>query len=196
MPVLAMKNEASNLAYYEAEKGIGVLAPLGWHCFETYGSGGEALYVTPQTIDAGKIFSDGPGADGPGIEVGYSFAGTSGRFEVAQIIARVFPAYQSFVGEVMKEPGIHPFPSGPYPKDELVYRSDALVEYRTPANTEGLGTRSWLTKGSLPIEGAAVLIGDEHDLSLLSVRLPAELHGMTATIVRQFERDASHCPCD
>ena len=54
MPVLAIKGEASKLAYYQAEKGIGVLAPRDWHCFGTYGSGGDTLYVTPQPINSAK----------------------------------------------------------------------------------------------------------------------------------------------
>lgn len=195
--VVAMRDEATHLAYYKAEKGIGVLAPRDWHCFGTYGSGGDTLYVKPQPINSAKIFSEGPGnSDGPGIGLGYRFGGTSGRFDVAEIIARVFPAYRLFVREVMKEPGISPFTFGPYPKDKLVYKSKALVEYRTPAQAEGLGTDTWLTKSSLPIEGAAMLVGNEHDLALLSVRMPSKLNGLTTTLVRQFERDASHCPCD
>src|SRR5580692_3776159 len=31
---------AHELAYYKAEGGVGVLAPRGWYCFETYGSSG------------------------------------------------------------------------------------------------------------------------------------------------------------
>lgn len=197
VPVLATADEAAKLAYYKSEKGIGVLAPRGWHCFGTYGSGGDTLFVTPHLINPATIFSAGPsGSDGPGIEVAYRFAGTSGRFAVAEVIARVFPAYRSFVREVMKEPGIDPFTFGPYPKDELVYRSKALLEYRTPAQTEGLGTYSWLTKSLLPIRGAAMLVGEPHDLALLSVRLPTELDGLSATVIHQFERDAARCPCD
>jgi hypothetical protein len=190
--VLAMQDEAANLAYYKAENGIGILAPRGWHCFGTYGSGGDQLYVKPQPIDTAGIFHDGPGfADGPGIEVAYRFGGTSGRFSVAEIIARVFPAYLSFAREVAKEPGTRPFKFGPYPKDELAYRGKALVEYRTPPNTEGLGTQSWLKKGSEPIEGAAMILEGDTDLAILSVRMPTGLSGLTTTLIRQFEQDAS-----
>jgi hypothetical protein len=37
------KETAQRLAYYKAEQGFSVLAPRGWYCFETYGSGGAAL---------------------------------------------------------------------------------------------------------------------------------------------------------
>ena len=196
--VLASTEEVSRLAYYKSEKGIGVLGPQDWHCFGTYGSGGDTLYVTPQPISSATVFSNGPGiSDGPAIVVAYRFGGTSGRFAVAEVIARVFPAYRSFARKVASEPGITPFTPSPYPKDKLVYRSKALVEYRTPAQTEGLGTfSSAMSKGPLPIEGAAIIVGDEPDLALLSVRLPPELNRLTATLIRQFERDASHCPCD
>jgi hypothetical protein len=191
--------EAAKLAYYKSEKGIGVLAPRGWHCFGTYGSGGDTLYVTPHPINHATIFSAGPGgSDGPGIEAAYRSGGASGRFAVAEVIARVFPAYRAFATELMRElenPS-DSFTFGPYPNDNLLYKSRALVEYRTPAQTEGLGTYSWLTKSSIPIEGAAMLVGDEPELALLSVRLPTPLNGLTATIIRQFEREAARCPCD
>jgi hypothetical protein len=50
MRVLATPAEAGKLAYYKAAKGIGVLAPRGWHCFGTYGSGGDTLFVAPDPI--------------------------------------------------------------------------------------------------------------------------------------------------
>src|SRR6185437_1740796 len=43
---------AQRLAYYKAENGFGVLAPKGWHCFGTYGSGGANLFVSPNPINA------------------------------------------------------------------------------------------------------------------------------------------------
>ena len=199
MSVLAMPGDTQRLAYYKARNGIGALGPRGWHCFGTYGSGGETLYITAQPITVATIFSAGPAdASGPGIEIAYRFGGTSGRFSVAEVIARVFPAYKSFALEVMKEfdqPN-KLFTFGPFPNDRLTYKTDALVEYRTPAESEGLGTYSWLKKGAIPIEGAAMLVGDEHDLAIVSVRLPINLSGLTTLIIGQFERDASRCPCN
>src|SRR5215471_420993 len=86
---------------------------------------------------------------------------TSGRFEVAAIVARVFPAYSWFVKAVIDE-GILPasdFPFGPFPNDKLTYRGKTIVEFQTPANTEGLGTASRLLKNNAPIDGAVMLIG-------------------------------------
>ena len=86
-------------------------------------------------------------------------------------------------------------PSGPFPGDTVTSKSNTGVEYTTPAQTDGLGTFWWLTKSALPISGSALLIGDETDLALLSVRLPVDLNGLTSTIVNQFEQEAARCPC-
>lgn len=91
----------------------------------------------------------------------------------------------------LNEEGLgRPLKFGPYPKDVLTYRNNRVVEYKTPAQTDGLGTHSLLKKNGSPIEGVAMLVGQTPDLSLLSVRLPPELNGLTSTIIRQFERDA------
>lgn len=194
--MLAKTKDAEKLAYYKSGKGVGALGPRGWHCFGTYGSGGDTLYITPQPINRETIFSRGPGdADGPAIAVVYRFGGTSGRFSVAEVIARVFPAHRSFAVAVMKELDESPT-FGPYPNDTLVYKSNELLECQTPARADGLGTYWWLAKSNIPIEGAALLVGDEIDLVLLSVRLPVDLNGLTQTVVNQFERDAARGPRD
>ena len=127
---------AQKLAYYKAEQGNGVLAPRGWYCFETYGSSGNNLYVSSTPIDS-KIILTGKwgGLVGPAIQFSTEFGGTSGRFGVAEIIARVFPAHRAFVRDVIAE-GIEPassFPFGPYPNDKLTYKNSETVEYLTPA---------------------------------------------------------------
>jgi len=124
----------------------------------------------------------------------------SGRYEIAELIARVFPAYRQFVRQVWDLDS--PLPSGPYPKDTLTYRGNTVVEYRTPARTEGLGNfDSLLGKSDLPIAGAAILLidsphpaGNVPHLLLLSVRFPRELARLTPTIVRYVERDAAIAP--
>ena len=50
---------------------------------------------------------------------------------------------------------------GPYSSDELVYKSDRVVEYRTPPRLEGLGTiTSRLKPSDRPIGGVATLLGE------------------------------------
>ena len=187
---------ASKLAYYQAEEGSGVLAPRGWHCFGVYGSNGSSLFVAPQTMNSKLVFSEKwTGFSGPVVQISDSLGGTSGRFEVASIIARVFPAHKAFVAKVIAE-GMETaadFPSGPYPKDELRYRSKEAVEYETPPQTEGLGTRSRLQKSDRAITGVEILSGpnEELDLISLSVRLPQVSEELTRAIVQQTVREAA-----
>ena len=189
---------AERLAYYKAEYGPGVLAPRGWHCFSQYGSNGSDLFVSPGPIDSTTVMSmDWKGFTGPAIEVSDMLGGTSGRFQVAQIIARVFPAYKAFSQSVIAE-GIEPassFPFGPYPTDELTYHGNNIVEFETPANAQGLGTASRLQANSSPIDGVAVLIGgganEDTNLVQLSARLSAKDSDLIPLIVKQVESDAA-----
>jgi hypothetical protein len=81
---------ANRLAYYEGFDRPGVLGPRGWFCFETYGSNGSTLYVSPTPLNPRQFFdSNWKGFTGPIIQISSMFGGTSGRFAVAQIIARV-----------------------------------------------------------------------------------------------------------
>jgi hypothetical protein len=195
MQLAMSKGEASHLAYYKSAEGSGVLAPRGWYCFGTYGSSGATLYVSPHPIDSANLFSPGwKGFTGPAIELAAEDGDTSGRFGVARVIARVFPAHKAFARKVIEE-GIEPpntFAFGPYPKDKLNYKSPGIVEYQTPARADGLGTSSWLQKNDDPISGVAILMGETPDLLLLSARLPSNLVDLTPAIIQQVEREAAH----
>jgi hypothetical protein len=182
---------ANRLAYYKSSQGLGVLAPRGWSCFGVYGSNGYALYVSPERITAADLFS-GKGFAGPAIELEGEDGGTSGRFGVARVIARVFPARKSFVERVIAE-GIAPassFPFGSYPADKLTYRNQGMVEYKTPANAEGLGTASRLKKNAHSIGGVEILIGETPDLVHLAVRLSPDQSDLGSPIIQRLEDDA------
>lgn len=183
---------AAHLAYYASAQKLGVLAPRGWFCFGTYGSNGAALYVSPQPFDAKNVLSaKWRGFSGPAIELSLNSGETSGRFAVAHVIARVFPTRKAFADGVISE-GIEPassFAFGPYPADQLVYKSKDLVEYRTPARADGLGTQSRLQKNDAPISGVAILTGEAPDVVFLAVRLPLDLQQLSQGIVEQVERD-------
>ena len=187
---------ARQLAYYSSSPGFGVLAPHGWYCFAIYGSGAMQLYVSPKQIDIQMLFSDKwGGLRGPAVQLDYRYGDTAGRFGVAEIIARVFPAYKAFAVRVMNE--VTPpesFTFSPYPHDALTYRSKTVVEYTTPAGTDGLGTRSSLKKNSSPIEGVAMLVEPTPDLVQVAVRLPPDMRQLSSTIIHQIELDAAHRP--
>jgi hypothetical protein len=188
---------ADKLAYYKPTNSSGVLAPRGWFCFGTYGSGGDATFVTAAPIDSTRFFSEEwQSFTGPEIEVDHRYGGTSGRTSVASMVARVFPKYKAFVDKVVE---MFDFLApemvfGPYSADRLVYRGDRIVEYRTPARSEGLGTAiSRFKPSDQPIEGVATLLGQmpEIDLLLLSARLPAELAALKTPIIQQLEREVA-----
>ena len=183
---------ARRFAFYQAANGFGVLAPRGWYCFGIYGSGGGTLFVSPQPMEALLPFkADWGGFSEPVITVTHRFGDTSGRFSVAEIIARVFPTYMVFANAVADDfPQGDQFRVGPYPYDKLTYRSKRVVEFVTPARTDGLGTYWTVKKNDSPISGVAALVGKTPDLLLLSVRLPRDLADLTSAIVRQVERDA------
>ena len=186
---------AEMLAYFESADGIGLLAPRGWYCEGASGSSGYVLYLSPKPND--HDLSGWHGLEGPAIGVDHMSNENSGKWDIAEIMARVFPSYRAFATRFMKRMDV-PIPSGPYPKDTLRYRSKTIVEYNTPAQTEGLGSfDSWLGKSDHPITGAAMIVGDPPnvrngpDLVLLSVRFPPELAGLIPVIVGQFERNAA-----
>jgi hypothetical protein len=129
---------------------------------------------------------------GPAIQLTLSDGGTSGRFEVARVIARVFPAHRAFSDQVGTEPAADAstIVFGPWPADKLTRKNDEIVEYQTPANTQGLGTGSRLKENSQPIDGVAILTGPEIGLLHLSVRLPEDLRKLAPAIIEQLEREA------
>jgi len=191
-PIALASDLAQRLAFYEAEDGPGVLAPKGWYCFGIYGSNGATLFVSPEPITSANLFSDRwNGFAGPVIQISLSVGDTSGRFEVAKEIARVFPDYAAFVKGVIAE-GIVPassFPSGPYPGDRIKRRSKTIVEFETPANAEGLGTDSRLLKNGSLICGMLRLVGEEPNLVHLSLRLPAANADLTKAIIEHAEHE-------
>ena len=187
---------AQRLAYYKAESGMGVLGPRGWYCFGTYGSNGDELYVSPTRINSDELLSTKrKGFTGPAIEISCEYGGTSGRFAVATVIARVFPDRLGFVKRVVTDerkvglPGTR-FAYGPYKNDVLTYRSGNVVEFKTPPNTEGPGTHSWLLKNGYPIRGVAILVGTEPDLIQLSVRLSSGTSDLASFIIERTEWEA------
>ena len=185
---------AASLAFYKPENGIGILAPRGWFCFATYGSNGSVLYVSPTPLDSKQVFSAAwHGFAGPAVQVTTRIGDTSGRFDVARVIARVFPGRMAFTRSVIAE-GIEPaanFPVGPYKTDTLTYKGKSLVEFETPGNTKGLGTDSFLLPASAPIHGFAALIGEGPDAMVqVSLRLPAEAAALLPVILSQAEADS------
>jgi hypothetical protein len=167
---------AASLAYY-ASGDLGVLAPRGWHCFGLYGSNGSILIVTPQRLGTDELLgAESRPLRGPVVQIALSLGGTSGRFEVAGVIARAFPAQIDFARRVEAEGIGGPFPIGPHASDRMVRLRPMAMGYRTPAGSQGLGTASRLAPDDRPIDGVAILdTSGDWALVKLDVRLaPAE----------------------
>jgi len=188
---------AGRLAYYKAA-GLDVLAPRGWYCFETYGSDGSSLFVAPQPMErawggytgATTVVPVTGGFTGPAIQVTEMSGETSGRFQVAHVLARIFPAERAFVETVIQEGAdAAEFPFGPYPGDKLIFQNKRSVEYQTPPHSRGLGTDSSLQPNDYPIDGIAILQGQTPDVLVLNVRLPHDMGNLTSPIIHQFEQD-------
>ena len=178
------REAAPHLAYYVSND-LGVLAPRGWHCFETYGSSGSNLYVAPEPLDFDKLSGAEPNLRGPAVQLSFSYGGTSGRFTVARLVARLFPDHIAFARNVAAEDLMDPLPAGPYPTDQLRRRGSNAVEFTTPAGRSGLGMDSRLDVGEQAIDGIVILQAqdDELDVTQLSVRLPSELRGLAPAII-------------
>lgn len=162
-----------------------MVAPRGWYCFGYYGSNGTFLILSPDPSVKKDSLGDLeiPGLSGPAIQISFSDRETSGRFDIAQVAARIFPSEKAFVQNVIAE-GIEPaknFPSGPYPKDVLTRRSINDIEFETPANSNGMGTVSRLPKNGYPIMGEAII--GAGGLVLIDIRLPTNLSYLTPFIL-------------
>jgi hypothetical protein len=178
---------ARDVAFYQAALGTGILAPRGGHCLGLYGSSGSSLIVTPQAFKSRDYYSSGlASAKGQVIVVDHFDGGTAGRFEVAEVIARVFPGQRAFVEQVIKGFPDTKYTFGPYPADKLIVQTDRLVQFETPPHSEGLGTRDGLEANGDPVEGVAILHEEAPDLLMLRVRLPKEQRDLAPVIIHDL----------
>jgi hypothetical protein len=179
---------AQKLAYY-TDNGPPVLAPRGWYCFGTYGSSGGTLYVSPNPIQRDDIFSPSrDGFKGPVVEIDATSGNGSGTAMVAEVWARVFPAYWPIVKGLVNNGDLSAdaYKFGPFQNDKLILKTERLVEFQTPAHSEGLGTMNRLKANDDPIDGVAILEGQTPDLLMLRVRLPRDLRGLAPAIIQDL----------
>lgn len=167
---LLSKRDAALLSWY-AFSDQGVLAPRGWHCFGLYGSAGSSLIVTPEPHGAELLNQS---LKGPAVERVFRFSSTSGRFDVADAAAGLFPTARQFVRGVAAEEMAKIHPWKPTPADRIVSRTDKRVEFITAAGRRGLGTKGRMVPSADPIR-SAIFLDSEGDLTAIHVRLaPAD----------------------
>jgi hypothetical protein len=187
MPAPVEPRLAEQIAYYRAENSPGIFAPKDWSCRSWSGSNGSVLVVTPKRIE--PPYFPLPTITGAGVMIESSDGGSSGRFHVAIVAARLFPLLGSdFVAHVKQEHLVSDslFDVEPHPADRLEYLSDRFVEYTTPANTAGLGTDGMFEVSDLPVTGLTIvnLAADVNTLTEVRVRLPAGLNSVAQAIVQ------------
>ena len=68
------------------------------------------------------------------------------------MIARAFPAQRAFVQNVI-DSFDQSYTFGPYQNDKLILQTERLVEFQTPAHSEGLGTMSRLKPVTIRLMG-------------------------------------------
>jgi len=180
---------AHKLAFYTTGRGFGVLAPRGWFCFGNYGSSSNELFASPRPIKAGDLFPpDWSGIEGPAVELDATEGGGSGTAMVAEVWARVFPAYRPLVQGLINsgdlQAGLYIF--APYPNDKLIVQTARLVQFQTPPHSEGLGTMSRLKANDDPVDGVAILEGPTPNLPMLRVRLPLKQRDLAPAIIQQL----------
>ena len=184
---------AGKLAYYSATNVGAVLAPAGWHCFGDYGSDGANLFIAPNQAGVNNVSTgDWPAGAGPAVQASWMVGDTSGRFEVAKVISRLFPGRMAFAKSVIAE-GIEPasdFGHGPFATDQLTRKGSNLVEYVTPAGAAGAGAAFSELKTGAAISGMAFLQGSTPDLVFLAARMPAGSEALAPVILRRLEADA------
>lgn len=140
------------------------------------------------------------GATGPAVALAHRYGGTSGRFAVAELISRNFPRFLPFANRVRKmDPDLAiTFPKSPFKDDQLTYRSDRVLEFRTRALRQGLGTLEGdIAPNSSPVDGVAMILGpaDQVDAEIVSIRLPKGTHPrLIRAIVEDAERAAPRFP--
>ncbi len=183
----------ARLAFYQSNYGDGFVAPRGWNCAGLVGSDGWGLFMALSPVNPSDLLkAKFHVVTGPFIEVWLGDGETSGRFEVAQTIARYFPKRMDFVQKVIAmDLGYNAgdFPRGPYPGDRLLLRSDHVVEYLTPAHTWGLGTQARMRPDNESIRSAAILLDGEPPSSVvISIRLPKDMADLAPVILHQAER--------
>ena len=98
----------------------------------------------------------------------------------------------AFVERVIAE-GLEPrsdFPFGPFPHDRIHRLDSDAVAFETPANTDGMGTKSRMLKSADPIQGLAVMDAD-NDATVVVARLPPALRDLAPAITDAAKNNAA-----
>lgn len=164
---------ASKLAVYAGDYQA-VLAPRGWQCIGTQGTAGATLWVYPQ----GQNYkTDGPIVSEQtwgGNETGNSYIISYGGTYFPKIINNEL--IDDFLSGRIQEK--QEFLVHKHKTDTIIYESNSILEFATPAGREGLGSEI-LGRSSITAYGLIGIIGFDNSgndpaISLLGLRLPSK----------------------
>jgi hypothetical protein len=150
------------------------------------------LVVAPARIGSADFFGQHHfSTKGSGVELAYGYGGTSGRWAVAEAIARYFPKHGNFIEQNFKGLEVGRLPSGPYPHDTFSRRTDTLVRYTTPPLTKGAGTVWVLAPAAQSVQGLTMLVRnpDGPDLLRVNIRLPEADRRLAEIVLENAERE-------
>jgi hypothetical protein len=125
---------------------------------------------------------------GSAVELEATEGSGSGTASVAEVWARVFPAYRPLVQGLINAGDLpaESYTFSPYPDDRLFVQAGRLVRFQTPPHSEGLGTMGHFKANDDPIDGVALLQGKNPDLLMLRVRLPLKQRDLAPVIIQQL----------
>jgi len=185
---------AQQLAFYRAKFSPGVLARREWQCAGLLGSDDEFLLVAPHLPPLKSFSTAYHHLTTAAVVAEHMFGGTSGRFGVADVLARFFPHQRTFVRALQLGDVSHTFHPvyHPYDADRLSRKADRLVEFVTPTFANCIGTTWWLRENGMPVRGALIIErgGKELYLATVRVRMPDRLVDLAKPIISRFEESA------
>ena len=194
LPVSLDAKTASRLAFYKSQRDQGIIGPRGWHCQSFMAASGWVTIVLPETPRPSTMlrYPVFHPVKGPAIQITHFDSASSGRIEIAKLIARYFPQRGFFAKFVIatKVAPASEFPSGPFKADRLITRKTDVVEYLSPAGKEGQGTAYRLVPGDLPIRTFVAVVGPDEEPQgfVMGVRLPEDRDDLAPVILSWAER--------
>ena len=183
---------AARLAFYKSQADQGVIGPRGWHCLSFKAPSGWVTIVTPATPSPSTMlrYARFHPIAGPAIQITHFEGYSSGREDIAKLIARYFPEHALFLQFVKSAVPAADFPAGPYPKDQRLAQKPGIVETLTPAGKVGLGTQYRLVPSDLPIRAFAAVVGPDEALQgyVMGVRLAKDKDDLAPIILSWAEQ--------
>ena len=180
---------AQQLAYYTSDDATVIIGPRDWSCQASLGSAGSRLSASPVGDVPASSDEETDTRIADGVYWAFSTGQTSGRFAVADAIARFFPERHSYVRSVVAE-GLVPlssFPNGPGEGVSIVRKSSDYVVYRETATSDQEGDAWGLIMLHGVQTGDCLQSFDACDVEEFVVKLPRSYGNLGPQLLRQYQ---------